>query len=372
MGKKINVRKNLRRVILNLHQYTAGKSIEEIAYKYKLDPKIVLKLGSNENMLGPSPKAIKMARKEVANVGVYPQVTSATLVKKIRDLYKLKNTEVFIGNGMDHVFEMLARLFLDKGDETIVCPPTFSCYELATLWADGHPRFVPLKEPDYSIDVPKILKAINKKTKIIFLCSPNNPTGNSLKLNDIKTIIESTDKIVFLDEAYTEFGHKSLARWIEKYPNLIIGRTFSKIYGLAGLRVGYVFIHKTLAEYYRNSITPFVVSRVGQAAALAALDDKKFLNKTRKMICAGKKQYFKALQKVGIKPLPSNANFITIDTSPKKASNIALNLMKKGIIVRDCAAFGWGGDKLLRITIGTKEQNKRVVKELINVMHNRA
>ena len=368
MPKKTSVRKNLRRVILNLHQYTAGKSIEEIAYKYNLDPKKVIKLGSNENVLGPSPIAIKSAKKEIDNVNIYPQVTSDTLVKKIKNIYKLKSTEVFIGNGMDHVFEMLARLFLDKGDETIICPPTFSCYELATLWAGGNPRFIPLKKPDYSLDIPKILKAINKKTKMIFLCSPNNPTGNSLQLNEIKKIIESTDKIVFLDEAYTEFGHRSLVRWIEKYPNLIIGRTFSKIYGLAGLRIGYVFIHKTLAEYYRNSITPFVASRVGQAAALAALDDKKFLNKTRKMITNGKKQYFKELSKRGIKLLPSNANFITIDTSPKKSKDIALKLMEKGIIVRDCASFGFGGDKLLRITIGTKDQNKRVIKELVNVM----
>jgi histidinol-phosphate aminotransferase len=192
MPKKTSVRKNLRRVILNLHQYTAGKSIEEIAYKYNLDPKKVIKLGSNENVLGPSPIAIKAARKEIANVNIYPQVTSDTLVKKIKNIYKLKNTEVFIGNGMDHVFEMLARLFLDKGDETIICPPTFSCYELATLWAGAKPRFIPLKTPDYSLDIPKILKAINKKTKMIFLCSPNNPTGNSLQLNEIKKIIEQT------------------------------------------------------------------------------------------------------------------------------------------------------------------------------------
>lgn len=367
MHKKIDVTKNLRHVIYNLHQYTAGKSIEEIAYKYSIPLKRILKLGSNENVLGPSKKAVKAAKKEIERAHIYPQVTSEKLSQKIKKLYRLKNVEIFIGNGMDHIFEMLGRLFLNPGDETIICPPTFSCYELTTLWAGAKPRFIPLRKSDYQLDVPKILRNINKKTKIIFLCSPNNPTGNSLKLKDIKKIVESTNKIVFLDEAYTEFGHRSLAHWIEKYPNLIIGRTFSKIYGLAGLRIGYVFIHKSLAKYYKNSITPFVVSRVGQAAALAALNDKAFLNKTRKMVLEGRKLYFKELQKSQVKLLTSNANFITINTAPKTAKEVCEKLLKKGIITRDCASFGYGGEKLLRITIGTKKQNKRVIKELISL-----
>lgn len=368
MQKKKKVTKNLRKIILNLHQYTAGRSIQEIAVKYKLDPKKIIKLGSNENVLGASPKAIKAAQKAVYKVNYYPQVASEDLANKLKKIYKLKNVDVFAGNGMDHIFEMLARLFLNNGDETIICPPTFSCYELATLWSGAKPRFIPLKKPDFQLDVEKILKAINKKTKIIFLCSPNNPTGNSMKLRDIKKIVESTDKIVFLDEAYTEFGNRPLARWVMKYPNLVVGRTFSKIYGLAGLRIGYAFMHKGLGTYYKNSITPFVVSTVSQAAAIAALDDKAFLNKTRKMIMNGKKFYYRELSKAKIKYLPSNANFITINTAPKKARFIADKLLQKGIITRECSAFGVNGDTLLRITIGTKEQNKRVIKELKDIL----
>lgn len=368
MQKKFDVKKNLRPVIFNLHQYTAGRSIEEIADKYDLDPKKILKLGSNENVLGSSLKAKIAATLALEKVNIYPEVTSNQLSKKIKAKYKLKNVEVVVGNGMDHIFEMIARLFLNNGDETIISVPTFSCYELATIWAGAKPRFVPLLKENYQLNVPKILSLINKKTKMIFICSPNNPTGNLMKTEDIKKILDSTDKIVFLDEAYIEFGGKSLIKWIEKYPNLIIGRTFSKIYGLAGYRVGYAFIHKSLADYYLNSITPFVVSRPGQAAALSALDDDDFVNKSIKMVEEGKEFYQREFSKTKVKFLPSDANFIAINTTPIKAKVIATKLLEEGIITRECSSFGFGGDKILRITIGTREQNERVLEALRNCL----
>src|SRR3989338_7841680 len=259
MPKNINVKKHLRKVILNLHQYTAGRSIEEIADKYNLDPGKILKLGSNENVLGPSPMAIRRAAKSLHRTNIYPDVVTERLANKIKRIHRLKNVEVVVGNGMDHIFEMLARLFLNNGDETIISVPTFTCYELVTLWAGAKPRLIPLLKNSYQMNTKKILDSVNKKTKIIFICSPNNPTGNLMNPDDIKHILKSTDKIVFLDEAYTEFAGESLVKWIEKYPHLIIGRTFSKIYGLAGYRVGYAFIHKSHATYYLNSITPFTV-----------------------------------------------------------------------------------------------------------------
>ena len=368
MKKETNTKKNLRRVILNLHQYTAGKSIKEIADKYNIDPSRILKLGSNENVLGSSLKAKIAATLALDKVNIYPEVTSDELASKIKRMHKLKNIEVVVGNGMDHVFEMLARLFLNNSDETIISVPTFTCYELVTLWAGAKPRLVPLLKKTYQLNVAKILKTINKKTKIIFICSPNNPSGNLMNPEDIKTILDSTDKIVFLDEAYVEFTEKSLVKWIEKYPNLIIGRTFSKIYGLAGFRIGYAFIHKDSAKYYLNSITPFVVSKPSQAAALGALDDDVFVKKTLQMVKEGKEFYYKELRALGLNLLPSDANFITINTAPKQAKEIAAKLLKRGIITRECSAFGHGADKLLRITIGTKEQNQRVLDELQNMI----
>ena len=364
MREKLNVKKNLRAAILNLHQYTAGKSIEEIADKYNLDPHKILKLGSNENILGSSRKAKKAALQALGKVNIYPEITSDKLAQKIKKIHRLKNVDVVIGNGMDHIFEMVARLFLNNGDETIISVPTFSCYELVTLWAGAKPHLVSLLKDSYQMNVKKILSLINKKTKIIFICSPNNPTGNLMNIDDIKTILDSTDKIVFLDEAYIEFSKKSLVKWIEKYPNLIIGRTFSKIYGLAGFRVGFAFIHKNLAKYYLNSITPFVVSRPAQAAAFGALDDHNFVRKTINMVKEGKKFYYKELTKANIKYYPTDANFIAINTAPKKAKIIAAKLLEKGIITRECSTFGYGGDNLLSITIGTREQNKRVIEEL--------
>ncbi|MBI3591335.1 MAG: histidinol-phosphate transaminase [Candidatus Melainabacteria bacterium] len=360
---KKNAKKNLRAVILNMHQYTAGKSIEEIADKYNLDPSRILKLSSNENVLGSSLKAKIAATLALEKVNIYPDVVSDELSKEIKKTHGLKNIEVVVGNGMDHIFEMLARLFLNNGDETIISIPTFSCYELVTLWAGAKPRLIPLLK-NYQMDIGKILSLINKKTKMIFICSPNNPTGNLMKTEDIKKILDSTDKIVFLDEAYAEFAGKSLVKWIEKYPNLIIGRTFSKIYGLAGYRVGYAFIHKNLANYYLNSITPFVVSRPGQAAALAALDDHDFFEKTIRMVEEGKNFYYKELSKANIKHLKSDANFITLDTYPQKASLLANELLERGIIVRECSTFGKGGEYLLRISIGKREHNVKVLEVL--------
>ena len=364
MRKKNYVIKNLRSTILNLHQYTAGKSIGEIAHKYKLDPNKILKLGSNENVLGSSLKAKIAATFALEKVNIYPDVVSTELSNKIKKKYKLKNVDVVVGNGMDQILEMLARLFLNNGDETIISVPTFTPYELSTLWAGARPRLIPLLKNTYQMDVKKIIQTINKKTKIIYICSPNNPTGNLMKEEDIRKIIESTDKIIFLDEAYIEFAGKSLLKWVEKYPNLIIGRTFSKIYGLAGYRVGYAFIHKSLISYYLNSITPFVVSRPAQAAVLAALDDHNFFKRSIQMIKKGKEFYYKELPKIGMKFLPSDANFITINTYPKKSKVISETLLKRGIITRECSSFGYGGEYMLRITIGIKEQNKRVLEAL--------
>ena len=361
---KKNPTRNLRSVIFDLHQYTAGKSIGEIAHKYNLAPQNILKLGSNENVLGSSLKAKIAATLALEKVNIYPEVVSTELANKIKEIHKLKNIEVVVGNGMDQILEMLARLFLNNGDETIISVPTFTPYELTTLWAGAKPRLIPLLKNTYQMDVERILKAVNQKTKIIFICSPNNPTGNLMDEKDIKQILDSTDKIVFLDEAYIEFAGRSLVKWTEKYPNLIIGRTFSKIYGLAGYRVGYAFIHKSIAKYYFNSITPFVVSRPAQAAALAALDDNDFVKKTLKMNSEGKEFYYIKLDELGIKYLPTDANFITINTAPKKSKPVAEKLLESGIITRECSSFGYGGEYLLRITIGTKEQNKRVLEAL--------
>ena len=359
-----NAKKNLRSVILNLHQYTAGRSIEEIANKYHLDPSKILKLASNENVLGSSLKAKFAATLALEKVNIYPEVTSNQLSTKIKKVHRLKNIEVVVGNGMDHIFEMLARLFLNNGDETIISIPTFSCYELTTLWSGAKPVLIPLLKNNFQMDVDKILKSINKKTKMIFICSPNNPTGNLMRAEDIKKILDSTNKIVFLDEAYAEFAGKTLIKWIEKYPHLIIGRTFSKIYGLAGYRVGYAFIHKSLATYYLNSITPFVVSRPGQAAALAALDDHDFFERSINMVKEGKEFYYRELSKAGLSFYHTDTNFITINTYPTKAKSIALKFLEKGIIVRECSTFGKGGECLLRISIGKGEHNKTVLATL--------
>src|SRR3989338_9225087 len=193
MRKKFNVTKNLRKIIFNLNQYTAGRSIEEISDKYNLDPSRILKLGSNENVLGTSLKAKKAASEALKKVNIYPEVTSDKLASKISKIYKLKNVGVVVGNGMDHIFEMLARIFLHNGDETIISVPTFSCYELCTIWAGAKPRFIPLIKDSYQLNVKKILSL----TRVF--------PPNSIYASSKKTILLIDSSIVFISSAFIRF-----------------------------------------------------------------------------------------------------------------------------------------------------------------------
>jgi len=349
----------IKKEIFDIAEYVPGKSIEEIASAYGLDPASIIKLGSNENPLGPSSRAVQALVDIASSANIYP---SADAIELREALSKYTGSPVSnliaSGPGMDGLLDGLCRLIIEKGDEVIVPTPTFAYYELPARACGGKPVFV-RRNQDFSVDPEKLLEAQSTKTKIIFLCSPNNPSGNLLSENDLRKILENTRALVFVDEAYVEFADRNLAGLVKEYDNLVVGRTFSKVFGLAGLRLGYGIMPEWLAKEYIRAATPFSVSLPALKAGIAALSDTEHRRKSIELARKGR-EYLK--EKIHFKVYPSQANFVLVDVAPLKGKAVTQSLMKKGIIVRSCDSFRGASDTLIRVTVGTPEQNEKVVR----------
>lgn len=349
----------IKKEIFDIAEYVPGKSIEEIASAYGLDPASVIKLGSNENPLGPSPKAIQALVNIASYANIYPSADAIELREALSKYtgFPVSNL-IATGPGMDGLLDGLCRLVIEKGDEVIVPTPTFSYYELPARACGGKPVFV-RRNQDFSISPEKLLEATSSRTKIIFLCSPNNPSGNLLPENDLRKILENTRALVFVDEAYVEFADRNLAGLVREYDNLVVGRTFSKVFGLAGLRLGYGIMPEWLAKEYIRAATPFSVSLPALKAGIAALSDTEHRKRSIELAREGR-EYLR--DKIPFKVYPSQANFVLVDIAPLKAKAFTQSLMKKGIIVRSCDSFREAGDTFIRVTIGTPEQNEIIVR----------
>lgn len=354
----------IKEEIASIAKYVPGKSIDDIVKAYGLDPASIIKLGSNENPLGPSPKAVEALVKDAQGISVYPSADARELVEAISEYTGIPADHIVAsGPGMDGLLDGLTRLVISRGDEVILTTPTFSYYEISARANGAVPVYVQ-REEDFSVDVEKVLDAITPRTKIIFLCSPNNPSGNVVPEEDILRIAEATEALVFVDEAYVEFSDKNIAHLVPKYDNIIVGRTFSKAFGLAGMRIGYGMLPIWLKEEYMKIATPFNVSSAAVAAGVAALSDTDHLNKSIELARTGKK-YLQ--DNIPFKVYDTQANFVLVDVAPHKARDVTTELLKKGIIVRDCTSFANAGDSLIRITIGTEEQNKKVVEGFASI-----
>lgn len=349
----------IKKEIFDIAEYIPGKSVEEIASAYGLDPASIIKLGSNENPLGPSPKAVQSLVDTAPCANIYPSADAIELREALSKYtgFPVSNL-IAAGPGMDGLLDGLCRLVIEKGDEVIVPTPTFAYYELPARACGGKPVFV-RREKDFSVDPEKLLEAASSRTKIIFLCSPNNPSGNLLPENDLRKVLENTRALVFVDEAYVEFADRNLAELVREYDNLVVGRTFSKVFGLAGLRLGYGIMPEWLAKEYIRAATPFSVSLPALKAGVAALSDTEHLRKSIEIARKGRR-YLK--ENIPFTVYPSQANFVLVDVSPLKAKAVTQSLMKKGIIVRSCDSFREAGDTFIRVTIGTPEQNEIIVR----------
>ncbi|MBU3966726.1 MAG: histidinol-phosphate transaminase [Euryarchaeota archaeon] len=353
----------VRSSVREIKEYIPGKSIEEIALKYGLDPENIIKLGSNENPLGPSPLAVEAIRNWAGKVHLYPPSNALELRSAISEYtgYPANNI-VVSGNGMDGILDTMMRLFMSQGAETVIPVPTFSYYEIATLANGGKPVFVK-RDRDFEISHKDILAKVNSNTKMIFLCSPNNPSGNVIREEEVRKILDRTDAIVFIDEAYVDFaedGLSSLSGSVKEHENIIVGRTFSKAFGLAGMRLGYAIVPDWLSREYMKVMTPFSVDVLSIASGIAALGDAKYIRKSIETVKKGRVQLTSGLESM-CKVYPSEANFIMIDVAPRTAADVCEKLLRIGIIVRDCTSFRGAGDSLIRISVGTQEQNRRVI-----------
>lgn len=356
----------LRPTIKEIKEYVPGKSIEEIARKYGLAPEKIIKLGSNENPLGPSPLAVEAIKEKAGKVHLYPPSDALELRKALSNYtgYPVNNI-VVSGNGMDGILDTFMRLFITQGAEAVIPVPTFSYYEIAALANGGKPVFVE-RGRNFEISAEDILNKVSKRTKAIFLCSPNNPSGNAISERDARKVLEA-NAIVFIDEAYADFSEHSLKGLVKEYDNLIVGRTFSKLFGLAGMRMGYALVPEWIAKEYMKVMTPFSLNVLSLAAGIAALNDREHLKKTIETVEKGRVQLSKELESM-CKVYPSEANFILIDVAPRKAKDVTEALLKKGIIVRDCTSFRGAGESLIRITVGTMEQNEKVIDALSSIL----
>lgn len=337
--------KNLRPCLGRLKPYVAGRGIQEITAKYGLPADAIVKLGSNENPRGPSPKvfeAIGSVRPER-----YPE--PEVLIDALADYAGTSPANVLIGAGMDGVMDTITRLFLDPGDRTVIYTPTFSYYEILTVTAGAEPVF--LSRGD-DFEVPTELP---DGVKIVFICSPNNPTGDLISEKDLRSIVETTDGVVFLDEAYAEFSDQNFLPLVAEYENLVVGRTTSKAFGLAGMRLGYAVAPDWIAKEYRRAAPPFFgVTTPSVAAGVAALGDIEYMRRSVAAIREERARLRKAIPEFR----PSGGNFLYLETE-EPSGKVAEKMLRLGVIIRDCFSFRGAGDHAVRVTVGTSAENDR-------------
>lgn len=343
--------------------YVAGKTIDEVAGKYQLKKKDIIKLASNENVLGPSPKALKAVQNQLKNIHIYPDSAAGALTEKVARWCGVKPSQILFGNGSNEILEFICRAFLKKGDEVIVSENTFSLYETFSKIAGAKVVRIPLKK--YSFDLQGALKKITRKTKIIFLCNPNNPTGTLVPDSKLKEFIQAIQQrvLLVLDEAYGDFredeGMNRSCRFLNR-KNVILLRTFSKIFGLAALRIGYGLGHPDMISILKRVRQPFNVNLLAQAAAFAGLEDRTHQKKSKRLIWNEKNYLYKELKKTGCLALPSDANFICVKVG--NSQRVAQRMIHDGILIRPLGSFGM--DAFIRITIGTHLQNQRLIRSL--------
>lgn len=349
--------------------YQPGKPIEELERETGI--KDIIKLASNENPLGPSPKAIQAIKEALPTAHLYPDATHFNLRAKLGKKLGVDVEEVYIGSGSEEVFCTLVRSFCRPGDNTVGCGAAFLAYRVQTQ-VHGAEYREPKLSKDAEQELEGMLALVDDKTRIVFLPNPNNPTGTYLNRTQLKTMLDKLkgrNIIVLLDYAYREYARAEdlpdAMEFYKDYPNLIVTGTFSKIYGLGGLRVGYATAHPDILLPMRKVKTPFNVTSLGLVAAIAALDDEEHVKRSIATNTEGMAFFEKEFKRLGMDCWPSQGNFL-LAKMPKDPQKIFQALLQKGVIVRPVA--GYGLKEHLRFTVGTMNENKRLVSSLEQVL----
>src|SRR3989338_3557293 len=341
------IRKNLK----NFQAYSSARSLYQKG----------VFMDANENSLGSV-----ISTEYYPELNRYPDPLSMDLRKALGQFLDVSEKNIFVGSGSDEIIDLLIRLFVEQDEEIIVLEPTYGMYKVAAEIVGVNVRSLLLK-PDFQIDIPNLLSQINSKTKIIFLCSPNNPTGTLVNLEDVETICKNFRGIVVVDEAYIEFASKSsLVKKIPNIENLVVLRTFSKAWGLAGIRVGYAVAQKIVIEYLNKIKLPYNLNRISSGLTIEALKNYQKMLEFRKIILGERKKLADNLSNLGFKVFPSEANFLLV--SYPNASDIAKKLaVDYGIIIRDFNSKPLLKD-CVRISVGTPEQNDSLIESLTKIL----
>jgi histidinol-phosphate aminotransferase len=356
--------------IEKLVPYVPGKPVEEL--ERELGIKNAVKLASNENPLGPSPKGIAFMKKYINNLHRYPEGGCHYLAKRLSEKSGISMQNIIFGNGSNEILELVGRTFYVPGDEIVFSQYAFIVYKLVAQALGAKFHEVPAK--GLAHDLQGMLKYVNKKTKIIYLANPNNPTGTMFTNKAFEGFMKKVpaDCFVVLDEAYFEYvddpSYPDGTKYLKKYKNLIIARTFSKIYGLAGLRVGYAFADAKVIDYMNRVREPFNVNTLAQFAALGALDDARHMKRAREITASGLKYICKELDVLNIQYEKSFGNFVLVK-APLPGGEFYNLLLREGVIVRPVG--GYGLPQYVRVTVGTMVENRKFVSAVKKVIKNK-
>ena len=350
--------------VRDIAPYVPGKPVEELAREFHLDPAGIVKLASNENPRGPSPKALAAIATAAADITRYPDGNGFALRSALASRLDVAPESLVLGNGSNDVLELVTQAFLTPGDEAIYAQHAFAVYPLATHARGAKGVVVPAK--DHGHDLPAMLAAVTPRTRVVFVANPNNPTGTWIGAAAMEAFVAKVPRevVVVLDEAYDEYlapsDRSRSISWIGRYPNLIVSRTFSKAYGLAALRVGYGVMDASVADLLNRVRQPFNVNSLAQAAAIAALGDATYVEESARWNREGMRQIEAGLAKLGVAFVPSHGNFLLVNVGD--GARVYAALLRDGVIVRPVANYGLPA--FLRVTVGLPAENERFLAAL--------
>ena len=353
--------------------YVPGKPISETARELGMPEETILKMASNENPLGPSPKALAAIRGALGELNYYPDGSGYELKRVLAARLSVSPESFVLGNGSNDVLELVGRAFLRPGDSAVYSQHAFMVYPLVVQAIGATGIEVPARA--FGNDLAALARAVREDTRIVFLANPNNPTGTFSPWDEIEAFAKALPPgvLLVLDEAYGEYLPDELAspttRWLGRFPNLVVSRTLSKAYGLAGLRVGYGVAHPEVAEIMNRVRQPFNVNHLAMVAACAALGDHEFISRSREVNAAGLAQLARGFDRLGLQYIASRANFITVRIG-SRAQQVYRALLAAGVIVRPIS--GYGLPEHLRVTVGLPEQNERFLSALAAAVDKRA
>ncbi|TWC38928.1 histidinol-phosphate aminotransferase [Pseudomonas sp. SJZ079] len=355
--------------VQKLSPYVPGKPVDELARELDLDPTSIVKLASNENPLGPSPRVLEAISAELAELTRYPDGNGFALKRQLAAHCGVALNQVTLGNGSNDILELVARAYLAPGLNAVFSEHAFAVYPIATQAVGAQGKAVPAK--DYGHDLDGMLAAIDENTRVLFVANPNNPTGTWFGPQALSDFLARVPErvLVVLDEAYIEYAEGDELPdgldYLSQYPNLLVSRTFSKAYGLAALRVGYGISSAAVADVLNRVRQPFNVNSLALAAACAALSDTEYLAHSRRVNDAGMAQLQEGFQAMGLSWIPSKGNFIAVDLG-RESMPLYQALLREGVIVRPVANYGMPHH--LRVSIGLPEENARFLEALAKVL----